>query len=155
MKHWGELTDLETAIIRVGEFKNLFKLLVAGAENDVDMKVVQSAIYTLEGMIDDIDSTLYEKFQTVWDAVRYEDTETEGGEEEFTFDTLQEEYEYESKWPFDNMNGNNWDNKNYSKVTISGSENQSSTVQINSTTEEDEAFKELEKAIENWHKSKP
>ena len=147
MKHWGELTDLETAIIRVGEFKNLFKLLVAGTENYVDIKVLQSAIYTMEGMIDDIDSTLYEKFQTVWDSVRDEDTETEGGEEEFTFDTLQEEYEYESKWPFDNMN--------YSTVTVSGAENQGSTVQNNSSFYEDEAFKELEKAIKNWHKSKP
>ena len=155
MKHWGELTDLETAIIRVGEFKNLFKLLVAGTENYVDIKVLQSAIYTMEGMIDDIDSTLYEKFQTVFDAVRDEDTETEGGEEEFTFDTLQEEYEYESKWPFDNMNSNNWDNKNYSTVTISGAENQGSTVQIDSTSEEDEAFKNLEKAIKNWKSLKP
>jgi len=105
-------------------------------------------------MIDDIDSTLYEKFETVFNAVRDEDA-TEGGEEEFTFDTLQEEYEYESKWPFDNMNDNNWDNKNYSKVTISGSENQSSTVQIDSTSEEDEAFKNLEKAIKNWKTLKP
>ena len=140
MKHWGELTDLETAIIRVGEFKNLFKLLVAGTENYVDIKVLQSAIYTMEGMIDDIDSTLYEKFQTVWDSVRDEDTETEGGEEEFTFDTLQEEYEYESKWPFDNMNFT--------------SENKGSTVTITSN-EEDEAFKDLEKAIRNWKHTAP
>ena len=143
MKHWGELTDLETAIIRVGEFKNLFKLLVAGTENYVDIKVLQSAIYTMEGMIDDIDSTLYEKFQTVWDAVRDEDTETEGGEEEFEFN-------------FSTMNdNNNWDNTNYSKATISCFENQGSTVQINSTSEEDEAFKDLEKAIKNWHKATP
>ena len=155
MKHWGELNELETEIIRVSEFKNLFKLLVAGTENYVDIKVLQSAIYTMEGMLDDIDSTLYEKFQTVFDAVRDEDTETEGGEEEFTFDTLQEEYEYESKWPFDNMNSNNWDNKNYSTVTISGAENQGSTVQIDSTSEEDEAFKNLEKAIKNWKPLKP
>ena len=147
MKHWGELTDLETAIIRVGEFKNLFKLLVAGTENYVDIKVLQSAIYTMEGMIDDIDSTLYEKFQTVWDSVRDEDTETEGGEEEFTFDTLQEEYEYESKWPFDNMN--------YSTVTVSGAENQGSTVQNNSSFYEDEAFKDLEKALKNWKHTAP
>jgi hypothetical protein len=138
MKHWAELTELESEIIRVGEFKNLFKLLVAGAENDVDMKVVQSAIYTLEGMIDDIDSTLYEKFQTVWDAVR--DDETEGGEEEFTFDIPQEEYEFESKWPFDNMN--------YT------SENKGSTITITSN-EEDEAFKDLEKAIRNWKATAP
>jgi hypothetical protein len=138
MKHWGELTDLETAIIRVGEFKNLFKLLVAGTENYVDIKVLQSAIYTMEGMIDDIDSTLYEKFQTVWDAVR--DDETEGGEEEFTFDIPQEEYEFESKWPFDNMN--------YT------SENKGSTITITSN-EEDEAFKDLEKAIRNWKPTAP
>ena len=147
MKHWNELTDLETEIIRVSEFKNLFKLLVAGTENYVDIKVLQSAIYTMEGMLDDIDSTLYEKFQTVFDAVRDEDTETEGGEEEFTFDTLQEEYEYESKWPFDNMN--------YSTVTVSGAENQGITVQNNSNSYEDEAFKDLEKAIKNWKHTAP
>jgi hypothetical protein len=140
MKHWGELTDLESAIIRVGEFKNLFKLLVAGTENYVDIKVLQSAIYTMEGMIDDIDSTLYEKFQTVFDAVRDEDTETEGGEEEFSFDIPQEEYEFESKWPFDNMN--------YT------SENKGSTVTITSN-EEEEAFNDLEKAIRNWKPTAP
>jgi hypothetical protein len=129
MKHWGELTDLESAIIRVGEFKNLFKLLVAGTENYVDIKVLQSAIYTMEGMIDDIDSTLYEKFQTVWDAVR--DDETEGGEEE---------YQFESEWPFDNMNFT--------------SENKGSTITITSN-EEDEAFKDLEKAIRNWKPTAP
>ena len=139
MKHWNDLSELETAIIRVGEFKNLFKLLVAGTENYVDIKVLQSAIYTMEGMIDDIDSTLYEKFQTVFDVVRDEDA-TEGGEEEFTFDTLQEEYEYESKWPFDNMNFT--------------SENKGSTVTITSN-EEDEAFKDLEKAIKNWKHTAP
>ncbi len=124
MKHWNELTDLETEIIRVSEFKNLFKLLVAGTENYVDIKVLQSAIYTMESMIDDIDSTLYEKFQTVWDAVRYEDAEPE------------EEYQFESVWPFDNMN--------------STSENESTT-----SVEEDEAFKDLEKAIRNWKATAP
>jgi len=154
MKHWGELTDLETAIIRVGEFKNLFKLLVAGTENYVDIKVLQSAIYTMEGMIDDIDSTLYEKFQTVWDAVRDEDTETEGGEEEFTFDTLQEEYQFENGQPFyDNMNVNNVNA--YSTVTVPQTEYQDSTVQNNSNSYEDEAFKDLEKALKNWKHTAP
>jgi hypothetical protein len=49
------------------------------------------------------------------------------------------------------MNDNNWDNTNYSKVTISGSENQGT----NTTFEEDEAFKDLEKAIKNGHKATP
>ena len=149
MKHWNELTELETEIIRVSEFKNLFKLLVAGTENYVDIKVLQSAIYTMEGMLDDIDSTLYEKFQTVFDAVR--DDETEGGEEEFEFNSLQEEYE--SKWPFDNMNGVS--PSNTFTTTPYAFEHQGTTVQINSTSEEDEAFKDLEKAIKNWHKATP
>ena len=135
MKHWGELNELETEIIRVSEFKNLFKLLVAGTENYVDIKVLQSAIYTMEGMLDDIDSTLYEKFQTVFDAVRDEDEDAE------LFEELEEEYQVEIDWPFDNMN--------------STSENQGSTVQINSTSEEDEAFKDLEKAIKNWKPTAP
>jgi len=128
MKHWNELTELETEIIRVSEFKNLFKLLVAGTENYVDIKVLQSAIYTMESMIDDIDSTLYEKFQTVWDAVKYEDAESE-------------EYRFENGQPF-------YDNMNFTP------ENKGSTITITSN-EEDEAFKDLEKAIKNWHNSKP
>ena len=150
MKHWNELTELETEIIRVSEFKNLFKLLVADSENGVDIQVLQSAIYTMENMIDDIDSTLYEKFHIIFDAVRDEDT-TEGGEEEFGFDSLQEEYE--SKWPFDNMNVNNVNA--YSTVTVPQTEHQGSTVQNNSDFYEDEAFKDLEKAIKNWKPTAP
>jgi hypothetical protein len=133
MKHWSELTDLESAIIRVGEFRNLYKLLVAGVENEVDIKVLQSAIYTMEGMIDDIDSTLYEKFQTVWDCVK-DDLPVE------LVDT-ENNYQFENGQPF-------YDNMNFT------SENQGSTVTFTSN-EEDEAFKDLEKAIKNWHKATP
>ena len=126
MKHWSELNELESAIIRVGEFKNLFKLLVAGSENYVDVKVLQSAIYTMEGMIDDIDSTLYEKFETVFNAVRDE-----------SFSEEEEEYRFENGQPFVNK-------KRYKAV------NQSTT-----SVEEDEAFKDLEKAIKNWKPTAP
>lgn len=135
MKHWNELSELESEIIRVGEFKNLFKLLVAGSENYVDIKVLQSAIYTMETMIDDIDSKLYEKFETAFNAVRDE-----------SFSEEEEEYRFENGQPFVN--------KNYSKVTISGSENQSSTCTV-ASTEEDEAFNDLEKAIRNWKPTAP
>ena len=152
MKHWSELNELETAIIRVGEFKNLFKLLVAGTENYVDIKVLQSAIYTMEGMIDDIDSTLYEKFETVFNAVRDEETEDESEEEEFP--TLREEYEFS----FPTMNDYNVNA--YSTVAVPQTENQwdntiHSTVQINSSSEEDEAFKNLEKALKKWQPATP
>jgi len=139
MKHWRELTDLESAIIRVGEFKNLYKLLVAGTENDVDIKVLQSAIYTMEGMIDDIDSTLYEKFQTVFDAVRDESFREQDEEYELNISTMADQPQ--------SVYGND-------TITLTPSEYQGSTVTFTST-EEDEAFMELEKAIKNWHKSTP
>jgi hypothetical protein len=75
----------------------------------------------------------------VWNAVR--DDETEGGEEEFSFDIPQEEYQFENGQPF-------YDNMNFT------SENQGSTVTITSN-EEDEAFKDLEKAIRNWKATAP
>ena len=137
MKHWNELSELESEIIRVGEFKNLFKLLVAGTENYVDIKVLQSAIYTMETMIDDIDSKLYEKFETVFDAVRDEDAEPP---EEFEF----------------NFDGHrHMDMNTYGTYAVPQTENKGSTVQINSTFEEEEAFKDLEKAIKNWKRSTP
>ena len=155
MKHWNELTELETEIIRVSEFKNLFKLLVAGTESYLDMKVLQSAIYTMESMIDDIDSTLYEKFETVFDAVRDEDTESEeeSEEEEFNHPTM-------------NVNsvpsGYGGAVAGYNTYTVPQNEWRGSYVavgrpdgQVNSTPEEDEAFKDLEKAIKNWKPTVP
>ena len=137
MKHWNELSELESEIIRVGEFKNLFKLLVAGTENYVDIKVLQSAIYTMETMIDDIDSKLYEKFETVFDAVRDEDAEPP---EEFEF----------------NFDGHrHMDMNTYGTYTVPQTEYQGSTVQINSTSEEDEAFRDLEKTLKSWRKATP
>lgn len=129
MKHWAELTELESAIIRVGEFKNLFKLLVAGAENDVDMKVLQSSIYTLEGMIDDIDSTLYEKFETVFNAVRGDKSEV--------------------KNDFSAMNTMNYQPPTYTTLNIDGSTTSYAYDKV--TSEEDEAWQNLDKALRSWH----
>ena len=167
MKHWNELNELESAVIRVGEFKNLFKLLVAGAENDVDMKVVQSAIYTLEGMIDDIDSTLYEKYETVFDAVRDasgtykldddledDDLEEESIKEEFSSDyhtNIEDHHLFTAEYGRNDYrfeNGQPFVYKNYGESTMSGSENQGSTNTVNTKSKNDE----LEKAIKHWHR---
>jgi len=138
MKHWTELNELESAIIRVGDFKNLFKLLVAGAENDVDIKVLQSAIYTMESMLDDIDSTLYDKFQTIFDAVRDDvdnDEQIWDGDDEAQYELFKEAQKRYCEE--DNMN-------------FSGS-----TYDPTTTSEEEEAFRDLEKAIKKWHKVAP
>ena len=150
MKHWNELTELETEIIRVSEFKNLFKLLVAGTENYVDIKVLQSAIYTMETMIDDIDSTLYEKFQTVWDSVKYESFSEEEEEFEFDFSTMNDHtgsdgHRHANADTYRFENGQPFVNKKRHKAV-----NQSTT-----SVEEDEAFKDLEKAIRNWKPTAP
>ena len=143
MKHWTEFNELETAIIRVGEFKNLFKLLVAGSENGVDIQVLQSAIYTMEGMIDDIDSTLYEKFQTIFDAVRDEGKDAEPESEvDFNFPTSNDYTTYNT------VNA-------YSTVAVPQSEHRDSTVQMNSGSEEDEAFKNLENTLKKWKPATP
>jgi hypothetical protein len=167
MKHWNELNELESAVIRVGEFKNLFKLLVAGTENYVDIKVLQSAIYTLETMIDDIDSTLHEKYETVVDAVRDasgtykldEDLEDDGLEdddleEEFSSDyhtNIEDHHLFTAEYGRNDYrfeNGQPFVYKNYGQVTTSGSENQGSTSTANQSKND-----ELEqKAIKHWHR---
>jgi hypothetical protein len=93
----------------------------------------------MEGMIDDIDSTLYEKFQTVFDAVRDESFREQDEEYELNISTMADQPQ--SAYGADT-------------ITLNESEYQGSTVTFTST-EEDEAFKELEKAIKNWHKSTP
>ena len=154
MKHWNELNELESAVIRVGEFKNLFKLLVAGTENlYVDIKVLQSAIYTLETMIDDIDSTLYEKYETVFDAVVSDYELDDDLEEEFSSDyhtNIEDHHLFTAEYGRNDYrfeNGQPFVYKNYGESTMSGSENQGSTNTVNTKSKNDE----LEKAIKHWH----
>lgn len=126
MKYWNELNELESAIVRVNEFNNLFKLVVFGAENDIELKVLQSAIYTLEGAIDDINSELCEKFQTVWDHVKYEG---------FSADAVAEKATQEKPMCESGM--------------IASYENKSTTLNF----EKNEALKDLEKAIKTWYQA--
>ena len=92
-------------------------------------------------MIDDIDSTLYEKFQTIFDAVRDEGKDAEPESEvDFNFPTSNDYTTYNT------VNA-------YSTITVPQSENQTgSTVQMHSSSEEEEAFMNLETALKIWHK---
>ena len=76
MKHYNELSNLEESIHKVEDFKNIFKLLIAGIESEIDMKVIKSVLYSLEQNIIDASDSLNESFQTVWNAVRDEDKNT-------------------------------------------------------------------------------
>lgn len=76
MKHYNELINLEESIHKVEDFKNIFKLVIAGIESEVDMKVIKSVLYSIEQNIIDTSDSLNESFQTVWNAIRDEDNNT-------------------------------------------------------------------------------
>lgn len=81
MKHWNTLTALESALIRLGEFKNLFELLTDGVDNGSTQEVLNSAIYTMSGMIEDINEEAMSHFYTLWEEVR-QDSENESDSNE-------------------------------------------------------------------------
>ena len=76
MKHYNELNNLEESIHKVEDFKNIFKLLIAGIESEIDMKVIKSVLYSLEQNIIDASDSLNESFQNVWNTIRDEDKNT-------------------------------------------------------------------------------
>jgi hypothetical protein len=70
MKHWNTLTELENQVYRVREFKTLLDLIARATESGVNEKEMQTALYTLLGMIEDIDSKLYSQFHVLWNEIR-------------------------------------------------------------------------------------
>jgi len=76
MKHYNELINLEESIHKVEDFKNIFKLVIAGIESEIDMRVIKSVLYSIEQNIIDTSDSLNESFQTVWNAIRDEDKNT-------------------------------------------------------------------------------
>ena len=70
MKYFNELSDLENNVYKVEEFKNIFKLVMCGIENDVDLKVIKSVLSSLEQTIIDASDSLNESFNVVWNTIR-------------------------------------------------------------------------------------
>lgn len=70
MKHWSQLNNLETQIIRVSEFTNLYNLVLYGVENGATISQIQTGLFTMQGMLEDINDKLYPAFQDVWNGVR-------------------------------------------------------------------------------------
>ena len=71
MKYWNTLTNLENEIIRVREFKTLLDVTTRGlTETGSTPEETSTVLYTLLGMIEDIDSKMYDNFQSLWNQVR-------------------------------------------------------------------------------------
>lgn len=86
MKHWSELNNLETQIIRVSEFANLYNLVLCGIENGATESQIQTGLFTMQGMLEDINDKLYPAFQNVWDGVREDSISPEYDEDGANYD---------------------------------------------------------------------
>ena len=120
MKHWTPLTALESSLIRLSEFRNMFELLINGVENGCSQEVISSAVYTMSSMIDDIDEEAMSNFYTLWEDVKndsHDINNTEFGNS--WLNNSEDDTEFELNTPAE-------------------------------TQEEEEAWKRLEEAIRSW-----
>lgn len=82
MKYWNTLTNLENEILRVREFKTLLDVTTRGlTETGSTPEETSTVLYTLLGMIEDIDSKMYDNFQSLWDQVRTDSWESDDEDE--------------------------------------------------------------------------
>lgn len=87
MKHWTNLTALENEILRVREFKTLLDVTTRGlTETGSTPEETSTVLYTLLGMIEDIDSKMYDNFQSLWDEVRTDSWESDENESDTNSD---------------------------------------------------------------------
>jgi hypothetical protein len=92
MKHWNTLTELENEVHRIREFKTLFDVVTRGiAETGSNMDEVVTVLYTLLGMVEDIDEKLYPKFHELWDEIRTDSFESDQ-------ENAQKERESRERW---------------------------------------------------------
>jgi hypothetical protein len=106
MKHWTTLSELESALIRLGEFKNLFELLTAGVDNECSREVMNSAIYTMSGMLEDINETAMTSFYTLWEEVRLDSDSVpafEGEPKSFSYSNEKEPYNPDEEEAFQRL----------------------------------------------------
>ena len=80
MKHWTQLNNLETQIIRLEELRSLFSVLASGAEES-SAEDVRSALWYVEGSMNSIHNELRNEFDELWEHVLSDDREDADKEE--------------------------------------------------------------------------
>jgi len=73
MKHWTQLNNLETQIIRLEELRSLFSVLASGAEES-SAEDVRSALWYVEGSMNSIHNELRNEFDNLWQAISEDET---------------------------------------------------------------------------------
>ena len=80
MKHWSELNNLETQIIRLEEMRSLFSVLANGAEES-NPEDIRSALWYIEGSLISIHQDLRSEFDELWEHILSDDRENADKEE--------------------------------------------------------------------------
>ena len=67
MKHYTELSNLESAIIQLDSFVALFDICAVGSEH-TDREKLTNVMYALTKMLNDINHNIRTNFDEVWEA---------------------------------------------------------------------------------------
>jgi predicted transcriptional regulator len=76
MKYYGELSNIETQIIRLSAMSSVLRVISIGAEQ-ANTEDVRNALWYIEGSIEDIHDCLNARFNELWETVRDEDIQPE------------------------------------------------------------------------------
>ena len=76
MKYYGELSNIETQIIRLSAMSSVLRVISIGAEQ-ANTEDIRNALWYIEGSIEDIHDSLNVQFNELWEVVRDDDTPKE------------------------------------------------------------------------------
>jgi hypothetical protein len=76
MKYYGELSNIETQIIRLSAMSSVLRVISIGAEQ-ANTEDIRNALWYIEGSIEDIHDSLNIQFNELWEVVRDDDTPKE------------------------------------------------------------------------------
>jgi len=69
MKHWTELNNLETQLIRLDSMRSLFSMMASGAEES-SSEDIRNAMWFIESSLSDITHNLRSDFNDLWEVVK-------------------------------------------------------------------------------------
>lgn len=73
MKYFGELSDIESQIIRLSSMSSVLRVISLGAQ-DANEEDVKEALWYIEGSIEDIHKELSCAFSELWESISNDET---------------------------------------------------------------------------------
>ena len=78
MKHWDELTEIETAIIRLDVLQSLVRVIASGVPQ-TNLDDAANSLWHIQGALEDIGADLRLAFDNLWDVIDNEPQVATGG----------------------------------------------------------------------------